>query len=261
VIDLAPPPLWLPSKPAIIRAAQDFHPPTIAMVPGIAPPLVGRTPTAAPVDISVVQALTIQPVETQTVTWSGVNFEAADANRYIFISVPYYHLGTTAYQITSATIGGVAATVIRSVCKYDGGPGNCQGAAVICALVPTGTSGTVTVTLSNNATFRPRICVYRVLNLQSANEQSGVSFTVPANAPTTTQSVTGAKDGFVLTAVNTFSNTAPSLSGVTQDYSVSIFTGDYLIGGSKTVATDGTISATYSGGSNGRWVGFVTSFR
>lgn len=263
MIDLAPPPLWLPPQPAIIRSAHDLRPPNIAMLPGIAPLLVSGAPPAAPVDVTVTQALTIHPVETQTVTWSGVAFGAAAPNRYVFLAVPYYTLGTAGASISAGTIGGVTATIVASPGRGGSATGGFSiGVAIVYALVPTGTSGTVTLTLATNTTFRPRICVYRVVNLQStAPVQLLSANNIDATAPLS-RSVSATKDGFTMIVCAVYGNsTTRTLSGLTQDYTVSPVASMQFIGGSIENASSGTVTGTVTGGTTGNWCVAMASFR
>lgn len=88
-----------------------------------------------------------------TRTISSVNFGEANTSREIFVVLRYSN--TDASSIDSATIGGVSATV------SDGTEASGQGASLIFATVPTGTSGDIVITYQN-ATTNSVAFVYRV---------------------------------------------------------------------------------------------------
>lgn len=76
------------------------------------------------------------------VTWTGVNFGAEAADRYIIVGIGTRNDSRT---ISSVTIGGVTADIL--VQNQDGN----TTAGIAIALVPTGVSGTVVVTLNGTA--------------------------------------------------------------------------------------------------------------
>lgn len=110
-------------------------------------------------------------------TFTTVSFGTADASRIVAIIV------STQATISSATIGGVSATVVGST--------NCY---IIYAAVPTGTSGTVVVT-HTASTSRCAIRVYRVIPGKSGTPDSSIT---DGTAATTSSSLAVKKNSVVL---------------------------------------------------------------
>lgn len=73
-------------------------------------------------------------------TWSGVSIGAAASDRLVIVSVGWAGLGTV--TLSSATIGGVSATIVAQT------TGTNTGIAIIAAVVPTGTTADIVVTMS-----------------------------------------------------------------------------------------------------------------
>lgn len=104
-----------------------------------------------------------------TATSGSISFGAASASRVIALSV--CATWGSSLTINSATIGGVSATVACQVSK--GGNSVNPTSAIVYANVPTGASGTVSLTFSNSPST-VRIRCYRIV---------GVA-TTPANTKT-----------------------------------------------------------------------------
>lgn len=96
-----------------------------------------------------------------TYTFSAASLGAADSNRRIIVAFGARAGSNTAFSISSATIGGVSATISAQNNAQDDG-GNRDAAALIIADVPTGTTGDVVVTMSRSG-VRAAIGVYRVI--------------------------------------------------------------------------------------------------
>lgn len=75
-------------------------------------------------------------------TFSGINFGSAAANRLIIVAV--HNSGPSGKSLSSITIGGVTGTIVKNQTS------GFAGVAIAQALVPSGTSGTVVVTLSGS---------------------------------------------------------------------------------------------------------------
>lgn len=106
-------------------------------------------------------------------TFSGVNFGAAAADRYLIAAFGY----NSATDALTATIGGAAATRLVGV----NSPFGNARTAIFIALVPSGTSGTVV--LSNGAGGNTTLALYSVTGLLSptAVATNTASGTPPAN--------------------------------------------------------------------------------
>jgi len=120
------------------------------------------------------QATTDTANET-TYTITGVNFGTAAANRRIIIGIASRTTNAT-LTVSSATIGGVSATILaQNDQTFSGSARNLH--AYIAADVPTGSSGTVAITLSASA-LRLQIATYRVISnsaLVLADDDSNLS--------------------------------------------------------------------------------------
>lgn len=115
--------------------------------PGSAVHGVTLTPTAIASDTA----------NSTTYTFTSQNFGTAAADRYIIV-VFGSGRGSTGIAVSSATIGGVAASL--DVQLSANVSGSSAVSAIMSAPVPTGTSGTVAVTLSGAAGQNAAISVY-----------------------------------------------------------------------------------------------------
>jgi hypothetical protein len=100
-----------------------------------------------------------------TYTFSGLTFGAASETRYIAAAVAWRSAGNT-NDISSVTIGGVTATLVGKA-RNIGGTNGVSGAHIYIAAVPTGTTGTVVVSLSETA-VRAGVSVYALDGLDGA---------------------------------------------------------------------------------------------
>lgn len=179
-----PPPLWVPAAPAIVRPAEHallkpgaFHPVTRAERRAIIADLV-RTKrlTAAEAKLAMLFLMpvvgwglgVVTPVSiTQTdllgstagvttYTFTDAAIGAADSTRQVVVCV--MQVTDVLRTISSATIGGVAATidVQQNASAQD-------SAGLIRAAVPTGTTATIAITFSGQTT-RCYCVVYSMLN-------------------------------------------------------------------------------------------------
>jgi hypothetical protein len=184
-----------------------------------------------------------------TYTITGVDFGAADSNRRVVIGFAS-RSGNAGHNVSSATIGGITATVLAQHTANVGGGHSLV--ALIAADVPTGASGTVSVTLSNGA-VRAIIGVYRILaNNALAVANSASSSTSTGSSTSVTVSV---EKGALLAVAITFT-TGPTLSfsGIANDdfdataESANAGTASELI----TASASQTVTATRSSGSD--WI-------
>jgi hypothetical protein len=149
-----------------------------------------------------------------TRTISSVNFGEANTSREIFVVVRYSN--STATTISSATIGGVSATISA------GASAGAQGAALIFATVPTGTSGNVVITYSN-ATTNSVAFVYRVTKRTNIGTTAintyGDTSANTSRTSYTSPTVAFPANGFVLAILNHNSSTDLTFtgSGITVD--------------------------------------------
>jgi hypothetical protein len=117
-----------------------------------------------------------------TYTFTSHAIGTADATRRVVVAV-HWAQATNNRTLTSATIGGIAATIHNQQ-----NPANLASVAIISALVPTGTTATIVLNFSGSAD-RCRVGVFRAVNEQSASPadtQVDTSFTSNALSVTLT---------------------------------------------------------------------------
>lgn len=152
-----------------------------------------------------------QPGAAVTQTYSGLAFGAASPARYIAVEVAW--VASPVKSIASATIGGVAATVLVQNTAAT------HSTAILIALVPTGTTGAVVVTFSG-AVATTSVAVYSVFG--SSSPTSAVTATSNANAPTATLNVPAGGAVLALASAGAGAPPVASWSGVSLDNSAFI---------------------------------------
>lgn len=228
-IDL-PPKLWLPPKPAIIHSEK-------ARVGSFPFPTFVPQPTV--LGFSFLQ-YTDDAAFGATHTLTSVNFGPSAPNRYLILSGVFYQA-----NVTAVSIGGVSATIVKNQIGTSG----FVTATLAIAAVPSGTSGTVVVTL--DAGESGIIALHRAVNLTSATpyhtaSDIGDALSMSINVP---------EGGFVIACGGyDVSSAAVTTAGVTEDYD---FTpsgdGTRAVGGSASglsAQTGRTVSFTQGGGGN-----------
>jgi hypothetical protein len=185
-----------------------------------------------------------------TYTFTGVNFGAADANRRIVIGV-LLRAGGIGRTVSSATIGGVSATILNQQDLNLSGAGY-NVHAYLTADVPTGSSGTVAITLAAGA-VRLQIATYRVISNAALVLADNKSKTSGASGGATSESVSvAAENGIVLaSAASVQSSVLLSVSGIANTDSNSVVESvvNVLFASERTTATaTQTITATLSSG-------------
>jgi hypothetical protein len=164
-----------------------------------------------------------------TYTFNNVNFGTADSNRRIVVGVASRSGG--GISISSATIGGVSATILAQNTAV----GDVVG--YITASVPTGTDGTVEIVLNAGA-VRLAIATYRVISnsaLTLADSDSNSS-----TATTSTSLSVDAQNGIVLAAATANSGSVVlSFSGIaTTDFNQGLeFFSNFAFASERVTAT------------------------
>src|SRR3990167_7900479 len=106
-----------------------------------------------------------------TYTWSAQNLGTASSDRYIIVAIISRQVGTTAPTVSSASIGGVSATIVR---QNNSGVSNLNTVAFILANVPTGTTGDVVVTFGSQQ-VRAAIGMYAATGMNPTPTDQGSS--------------------------------------------------------------------------------------
>lgn len=186
-----------------------------------------------------------------TTIWefSAADFGAEDPSRAVVVAITA--LGSTSKTVSSVTIGGVSATIIRQQSDSD------WTGAIAAAMVPTGATGDVDITLSGNAS-KVTVAVYRIIGLSSVTPKDSDSVAASSGLTVDTE-----PQG-VLIALYTYSGSfgdTVSWSGASEDYDT--FNGESAARMSgASIATTGaatTVTPTPSG-STTRDVFIVATF-
>lgn len=144
-----------------------------------------------------------------TCSQSSLSIGAADSGRDVFVFVHHYS-GTALRTISSATIGGIAATVTSA----EVGNANRLGLGIIYARVPTGTTATVAVTFSGSVSVYA-YGIYRVTGLLSGTPIA----TASGQGDPQTLNVATSADGFVLAGDMNGNNGVTNVwTGATENY-------------------------------------------
>jgi hypothetical protein len=204
------------------------------------------------VDLSFLQA-TSDATDLTTYTFASQNLGTAAADRVIIVTMATRKAGTAALTFDSVTIGGVSAT-INIQRQY--APANTSVAAIASAVVPTGTTGDIVITMSATV-LRMQIGVSRVTGVadHTTMYDSGgddinpiaVSLNIPAGGFAVGAVVAG--------AVNNANNW--TWANLTENYEINSEANMPSTGASNSFATAQTglaISATGLGGSEGTGV-------
>ncbi|RWA81494.1 MAG: hypothetical protein EOQ31_31615 [Mesorhizobium sp.] len=171
-----------------------------------------------------------------THTLTAVPFGTEASDRKIFLIVHVQASVESQAVLSSATIGGVTASVVASSVITSVSPVYTLKTYLLVASVPTGTSGTVVLTFPNNVWVY--LGVYRVVNLLSVTPVDSVISTAD-HVTTKSIQVDVVKKGILLASGQFYSKKSVNLTaGVTQDYSTSWYADRYGQGGSLAVAAD-----------------------
>lgn len=188
--------------------------------------------------ITYLQSTTIDSSNT-TFNFTGENFGSASSDRVIIVVVRGYPFNPGDDPISSATIGGVSATVHVDTFDPDAG----TNSAIISAPVPTGTSGTVSVTFVGTNS-RARISVYHATGIDTG----ATAYDTASNLDDVVSMTIDIPDNGILVAGAHFgSSGAVTTTGVTEDDEASL-SADVVVAGSagplsaetnRTVSFDG----------------------
>ncbi len=183
------------------------------------------------------EATGLDETDRTTYTFSGLAIGAASANRKVLVSIwTRSGVGTPA-TVSTVTIGGVAATVLKS------GPLNTfQNLAFAIADVPTGTTGDVVVTFGSGVTS----CAVAVYRLIGATGTVSTEYTDIADPFTVSADIPAGGAAFGIFSPNVAD--ASTMTNLTKDVSGGLVVGD----GSYAFA-----SATFAAAQTGLSIGFT----
>lgn len=176
-----------------------------------------------------------------TYNFSNIDFGEEHPDRLVVICVTGSD-GGNGTQITSATIGGVAATIHVNTAQ---GGATSAYIGIISALVPRGTTGAVSITF-NTSKNRCYIGCYSLYNLDNLTP---VGTSNPAWATSTNITVTSsaANTGFCIACSATRTASTYTNTGAIEDFDISPTTALSFTGATATVSGSIVFTATSSG--------------
>lgn len=182
-----------------------------------------------------------------TGTITGVNFGAAAADRIIVLAVHWIYADGVHHTITGATIGGVSATVDIQIGHTGGSTG--LGSAIVHAVVPTGTSGSVAISFSLSTTYS--IGVYSLRGMGSATPTDTKSTQSTGSTGDLTVNLSVASGGVMIAAHTISTGGTPGVdwSGITGRYELTRVAGAMSANqsaGTKVITAD--VSTTLNAG-------------
>lgn len=166
-----------------------------------------------------------------------MNFGEADSTRRVVIALSW-NAQTTDRWVNSATIGGVSATVVQSTATN----GSWERSAIIYASVPTGTSGTVSVTFNGAISGQLSMSSFRVVGGAGT---AGPSGTVVYQGASTSYALTqsyNAGDYIIASAGTGGPGVGMTWTNATQVYAnTSTYSGSHA---ATSAATSGNLTIT-----------------
>ena len=191
-----------------------------------------------------------------------INFGTATADRRIIVNVHFVSAGGSP-AMSSGTIGGVSATIHTQIATTSGDDFVRRGIAIISAIVPTGTSGTLAMSFNTSVTCR--VEPYRTKGLVTGpTDSASIKGNATHTTPQTVQ-VDVLKGGVIIAAGNAQSGGSDTVTGATKDYNfLSITANNYVTGASLIPTADElnrSISLTRTSGGSGPFSWGAASFR
>lgn len=179
-----------------------------------------------------------------TYSFASAAIGVADATRRVVVVVHWGESASTR-SLSSATIGGVAATIHAQT------SGVTRGVAIISALVPTGTTATIALTFSG-AMQRAAIGVYRAINETSASPTAtatdttftGAVLDVNVNVPVNGWVVAGTTDNGVAGRTHAWVGVTKQYDTTSGEAAGIIYSGGHDTG--LAAATPRTVNTTVS---------------
>lgn len=147
----------------------------------------------------------------------SVTFGAAQADRRI-VAVIHWSEGGTHRSLSSATIGGVSATI--HVQRGHSGGSTGLGCAIISAIVPTGTTGAVSCSYSGSGVADVSCGIYRLTGLVSGTPTDTDSAESQGTTSDISVTITVAAEGIVIAGFtgSTLATSTVTWTGVTEQY-------------------------------------------
>lgn len=250
--------LWKPAAPAIWRAGDR---PMLGILPGMFPAAASLGQSAIPI-LSYIEVLT-STSNGPTVSFTGVNLGAAAADRLVVIGVTAFRgsAGNNSRTISSATIAGAeAAIVVQNTSAAQG-----VTVAIISAVVPTGATGTVSITFSGTVNG-PNISVFTITGLTSTTVDGGNAMATSLTGSGTSATATfNVPAGACVVGIGaSFANTSTTWSGtagLTEMNDGVVASSTYSAASASGHAGGASLTATATFGSSNRRQVAAAAFR
>lgn len=164
-------------------------------------------------------------------TLSAASIGTADAQRVVIVGISYVNGDTE--TISAVTIGGVSASIlVQSNSALEA-----VGAGIAAAIVPTGTTADVVVTLTGNVTGIG-VGVWATYDLDAAS-----AVATGSNTDLSGLAVNAQPFGFVIAVTSNDSSRTMTWSGATEDYDQA-FDGVYYCSGASGPTTGSSVTVT-----------------
>lgn len=199
-------------------------------------------PSPASLAASYLQAAT-STTDATSYTFADQGAGDAAADRSIVAVIVTRAVGTTPRTVTGVTIGGVAATIDVQKTHINA---NQTAVAIARAVVPTGTTATVVITLSGTVA-RLGCALYRVTGAAMAVTSTGDAGGSAGGAISTAAMTTAAGGVLIAGYGHGVAVDGIAWTGVTEDFDQLVGGGESLVlsgGSTATTGTDVTVTAT-----------------
>jgi len=174
-------------------------------------------------------------------TFNSVNIGDADTNRTVVVTVSW-NAGASGRLLSSATIGGVSATLLQT-----SNAAGYERSAIIYANVPSGTTANIALTFNGTITNGIAIGIFRLLNVTTVTSPV---YNAHNNTTTTyTTNISVNAGDYVISALGV-GNGVANWTNTTERYTYTK-SNDYLEGASTTALTTGTLSISATGSTYG----------
>ena len=200
----------------------------------------GGTPPAPSFSASYVTSTSVGATAA-SYTFTSVSIGDADANRTVVVTVSW-NAGATNRLLSSATIGGVSATLLQTSAAA-----GWERSAIIYADVSSGTTANIVLNFNGTIGRGIAIGVFRLLNVTTvispvydAHNNSGTTYTT---------NISVNSGDYVISALGV-GNGVANWTNSTERYTYTKFN-DYLEGASTTAVSTGTLSVSSTGSTYG----------
>lgn len=191
-------------------------------------------------------SVTFEGSATGTTTVSGVPIGTAHADRRVIISISFAGTGPGGPTAQNVTIGGVAAVVHAAEGNQNSGTSATVGTAIASAIVPTGTTATVTFGASSGTVAGSKVGAWRVVGSPNSTPSSFAQDAANSGNKPASGTLNVPSGGFIIFAA--------TLSTGTEDIVMSPATTEAFNSGGHAAIWQSGLSADASFGISTTWV-------